>query len=105
MLAAVFLCGTAKAQTYEAVEWLKLPAGRETLGEMHGDIAVSRAGEVYLSVETEGMGVQVFSPDGRYMRSLDKAPAYRMEDLTRGDGGGAIMSETYSYYKVPAYWE
>jgi sporulation protein YlmC with PRC-barrel domain len=38
-------------------------------------------------------------------QSLDKAPAYRMEDLTRGDGGGAIMSETYSYYKVPAYWE
>jgi sporulation protein YlmC with PRC-barrel domain len=38
-------------------------------------------------------------------KGLDNAPAYRMEDLTRGDGGGAIMSETYSYYKVPAYWE
>ena len=38
-------------------------------------------------------------------KALDKAPAYQMEDLTRGDGGGAIMSETYSYYKVPAYWE
>ena len=36
---------------------------------------------------------------------LDKAPAYGMEDLTRNDGGGAIMAETYSYYKVPAYWE
>ena len=36
---------------------------------------------------------------------LDNAPAYGMEDLTRNDGGGAIMSETYSYYKVPAYWE
>ena len=38
-------------------------------------------------------------------KTLDKAPAYQMEDLTRGDGGGAIMSETYTYYKVPAYWE
>ena len=36
---------------------------------------------------------------------LDKAPAYGMEVLTRNDGGGAIMTETYSYYKVPAYWE
>ena len=38
-------------------------------------------------------------------KGLDNAPAYRMEDLTRHDGGGAIMTETYSYYKVPAYWE
>jgi len=38
-------------------------------------------------------------------KGLDNAPDYRMEDLTRHDGSGAIMSETYSYYKVPAYWE
>jgi sporulation protein YlmC with PRC-barrel domain len=38
-------------------------------------------------------------------KGLDNAPAYRMEDLTRHDGGGTIMTETYSYYKVPAYWE
>ena len=38
-------------------------------------------------------------------KGVDNAPAYRMEDLTRHDGGGAIMTETYSYYKVPAYWE
>jgi len=36
---------------------------------------------------------------------LDNAPAYGMEDLTRNDGGAAIMTETFSYYKVPAYWE
>ena len=87
-LAAVFLCGTAQAQTYEAVEWLKLPAGRQTLGQMHGDIAVSRAGEVYVSVETEGMGVQVFSPDGRYVRSLEKAPADLHGFVIRDAGDG-----------------
>jgi sporulation protein YlmC with PRC-barrel domain len=38
-------------------------------------------------------------------KGLDNAPAYQMEDLTRNDGGAAIMSATYSYYKVPAYWE
>src|ERR1700752_3481914 len=52
-LAGVSLCGAVQAQTYEAVaDWLKVPAGRETLGPMHGDIAVSRAGDVYVSVET-----------------------------------------------------
>jgi hypothetical protein len=88
-LAGVFLCGAVQAQTYEAVaDWLRPPPGRETLGQMHGDIAVSRAGEVYVSVETPGMGVQVFSADGRYLRSLENAPAdlhgFVIRDL--GDG-------------------
>ena len=35
-LAGVFLCGAVHAQTYEPVaDWLKLPAGRATLGPMH----------------------------------------------------------------------
>jgi hypothetical protein len=88
-LAGVFLCGAVHAQTYEAAaDWLKVPAGRETLGPMHGDIAVSRAGEVYVSVETAGMGVQVFSPDGRYLRSLDKAPADLHGFVIRDAGDG-----------------
>jgi sporulation protein YlmC with PRC-barrel domain len=33
---------------------------------------------------------------------LENAPAYKMEDLTHGDG--AVRSETYRYYQVPAYW-
>src|SRR6185503_4246987 len=87
-LAGVFLCSAVEAQTYEAVDWLKVPAGRETLGQMHGDIAVSRAGEVYVSVETERMGVQVFSPDGRYLRSLEKAPADLHGFVIRDSGDG-----------------
>ncbi len=89
LLAGAWLCGAAQAQTYEPVaDWLEVPAGRETLGPMHGDIAVSRAGEVYVSVETPGMGVQVFSPDGRYLRSLDKAPADLHGFVIRDHGDG-----------------
>jgi hypothetical protein len=55
---------------------------------MHGDIAVSSAGEVYVSVETTGMGVQVFSRDGRYLRSLDKAPADLHGFVIRDSGDG-----------------
>ena len=37
-------------------------------------------------------------------RTLEDAPAYRMEDLTRDDGKGAIRAETFSYYHAPTYW-
>jgi hypothetical protein len=88
-LAGVFLCGALQAQTYAPVaDWLKLPAGRETIGPMHGDIAVSAAGEVYVSVETEGMGVQVFAPDGRYLRSLANSPSDLHGFVIRDAGDG-----------------
>lgn len=88
-LAGVLVAGAVGAQTYEPIAaWLKLPAGRETLGPMHGDIAVSKAGDVYVSVETAGMGVQVFTPDGRYLRSLAKAPADLHGFVIRDAGDG-----------------
>jgi hypothetical protein len=89
-LAGVFFCAGVVAQEYEAADgWLELPAdGRETLGPMHGDIAVSSAGEVYVSVEAEGMGVQVFSPDGEYRRSLANAPADLHGFVIRDAGDG-----------------
>jgi hypothetical protein len=89
MLAALVVGGTAAAQTYEPVaDWLEVPAGRETLGPMHGDIAVSTAGDVYVSVETPGMGVQVFSAGGRYLRSLANAPADLHGFVIRDAGDG-----------------
>jgi sporulation protein YlmC with PRC-barrel domain len=35
---------------------------------------------------------------------LEKAPAYELEELTKGDGDSAIRSETFSYYQAPTYW-
>ena len=35
---------------------------------------------------------------------LEKAPAYRMEDLTKDDGKGAIRDETFAYFHAPQYW-
>lgn len=89
-LAGVFFCAGALAQGFAAVEgWLELPDdGRETLGPMHGDVAVSAAGDVYVSIETEGMGVQVFSADGEYQRSLNQAPADLHGFVIRDVGDG-----------------
>ena len=56
-------------------DWLKLPAGRPQLGNMHGDIAVSSKGEVYVSVQDPAAPLQVYREDGTFIRSLAAAPA------------------------------
>lgn len=88
-IAGVGFAGAAIAQDYAPVaDWPQMPPGKETLGGMHGDIAVSSSGEIYVSVETEGQGLQVFAPDGSFLRYLEAAPpdfhGFVIRD--RGDG-------------------
>jgi hypothetical protein len=74
-LCAVTLAPLGAAVQYQAVaDWLKLPAGRPQLGSMHGDIAVSSRGEVYVSVEDPQAGLQVYGPDGAFLRNVPNAP-------------------------------
>jgi len=57
-------------------DWLKLPEGRTEIGAMHGDVAVSADGDVYVSVQGSvrqpfailgpNSSLQVYGPDGRY---------------------------------------
>ena len=56
-------------------DWLKLPEGRPNLGNMHGDVAVNSAGEVYLSVQDPTAGLQVYAPDGKFLRNVPNAPS------------------------------
>jgi hypothetical protein len=69
------LAGPALADFEVAPNWLQLPTGREQLGNMHGDVAVSSAGDVYLSVQDPQAGLQVYAPDGRFLRNVADAPA------------------------------
>ncbi|MGV3754795.1 MAG: hypothetical protein ACO1QS_05395 [Verrucomicrobiota bacterium] len=63
------------AAEYKAVpDWLKLPEGRPTLGNMHGDIAVSSKGDIYVSTMDPKAGVQVYGADGKFIRILPDAP-------------------------------
>ena len=75
-VAFVLLLTTARAaNTYSVVaDWLKLPEGHMQLGNQHGDIAVSSAGEVYVSVQDPAAGLQVFSPEGTFLRNVNGAP-------------------------------
>jgi hypothetical protein len=58
-----------------ASDWLKLPEGRPQLGNMHGDISVSSKGDVYVSVQDPLAGLQVYAPDGRFLRNVPEAPS------------------------------
>lgn len=58
--------------TFTAVDsWLK----PHTPGPAHGDVAVSSAAEVYVSILSgPRAGIQVFSPEGKYLRNVPDAP-------------------------------
>src|SRR5262245_16565664 len=76
LAAALALLVNAAALDYKPVgDWLKLPPGRPALGNMHGDIAVSSKGEVYVSVQDPQAGLQVFAPDGAFLRNVPNAPS------------------------------
>jgi len=82
-------------------DWLKLPEGRTQIGSMHGDIAVSRAGEVYISVEGSvtqrfaivgpNPGLQVYGADGRFLRNVDGAPSDLHGFVINREAGGEFI--------------
>ena len=55
-------------------DWLKLLEGRPQMGNQHGDVAVSSKGEVYVSVQDPQAGLQVYAPDGKFLRNVPNAP-------------------------------
>ena len=94
------------------INWLKLPPGRpevaglrRQIGNMHGDIAVSSNGEVYLSVQaldknnkplsTEDedplAGLQVYSANGRYLRNVPNAPTNLHGFVIRKENAGEFI--------------
>ena len=55
--------------------WAKVPTGEKQIGNMHGDVAISSKGEVYVSVQGgPKAGVQVYSAQGKYLRNVPGAP-------------------------------
>jgi hypothetical protein len=75
LLAAISFLVSAALEFNVVTDWPRLPAGRAAIGDMHGDVAVSSAGEVYLSVQDPEAGLQVYAPDGTFLRNVPGAPA------------------------------
>ena len=70
------LAWPAMGANYTVVpNWASVPTGEKQIGSMHGDVAVSSKGEVYVSVQAgPKAGVQVFSAEGKYLRNVPNAP-------------------------------
>ena len=74
-VAAATMAADTPLTFHAAAGWPTLPAGREKIGNMHGDVAISSAGEVYVSVQDPDAGLQVFGADGRFLRNVPNAPS------------------------------
>ncbi|HYR58115.1 MAG TPA: hypothetical protein VEO95_05780 [Chthoniobacteraceae bacterium] len=92
-LAAVL--GSALALEYKAVpDWYSFPDGKKVIGNMHGDLAVASNGEVYVSVMDPKAGLQVFGPDGRWLRNVPNAPADLHGFVIHKEAGGEFIYGT-----------
>ena len=71
---AILTCGScafAEGSKYDFVpNFLQPPPGRETIGNGHGEIAVDSKGQIYVSVQEKGAGIQVYGTDGKFIKSL-----------------------------------
>jgi len=80
-----------------AANWLKLPEGRTQVGNQHGDVAVSSTGEVYVSVQDPAAGLQVFAPDGTFLRNVNGAPSDFHGFVIHKESAGADAGREFIY--------
>lgn len=74
--------------------WLTPPPGLDYIGDSHGEINVSRNGDIYISVLGGARnGIQVYSADGEYLRNVPGAPIDFHDFILHNDPDG----EEYIY--------
>ena len=88
---ALLVTASAAGDYTVAPNWLKLPDGRDKLGDMHGDVAVASSGEVYVSVQDPAAGLQVFSPEGKFLRNVNGAPSDFHGFVIHKENGGEFI--------------
>src|SRR5438132_13541136 len=88
---ATLLLNAAGLEYTPVAGWLKLPEGRPQLGNQHGDVAVSSKGEVYVSVQDPQAGLQVYAPDGRFLRNVPGAPSDFHGFVIHRDASGEFL--------------
>jgi len=75
LLSVMAIASSAAAEVaYEFVpNFIQPPAGKETIGDGHGEIAVDSAGNIYVSVQDKDpalAGLQVYGKDGKFIKTL-----------------------------------
>ena len=100
LLSSLALCGAAAAQvSYDfAPDFIQPPPGKAQIGNGHGEIACDSAGNFYVSVIEKDAGIQVYSPQGKFVKSL-KLPQTVHGFVIRKDEGeeyifAAVLGES-----------
>jgi hypothetical protein len=88
---ALITSSSAAGDYTVAANWLKVPEGKAQLGNQHGDVAVSSAGDVYVSVQDPAAGLQVFAPDGKFLRNVNGAPSDFHGFVIHKEAGGEFI--------------
>jgi hypothetical protein len=65
----------AKDRWKSQPNWLELPDNRDKVGNMHGDIAVSSNGDIFVSVGDPKAGLQVYGDNGKWKHNVPNAPS------------------------------
>jgi sugar lactone lactonase YvrE len=104
-LLSVLVLGTnvSKADlNYEfAPNFIKPPAGLDTIGNGHGEIQVDSAGNIYVSVEgQEKGGLQVYSADGTYLKHLELPATLHGFSIRKSADGEFIYAAVLGQQKV-----
>ena len=75
---------------YESVpNWCQVPADRKgVLGPTHGGVVVDKAGNVYFSMDSGPAALMVYSPDGKFLRSLGGKDMTGIHGMVIRDEGG-----------------
>lgn len=71
-------------------DFIKPPPGKETIGNGHGEIAVDSAGNIYVSVQEPGAGIQVYDKSGTFVKALPLPPTLH-GFVVKKDGDGEYL--------------
>jgi hypothetical protein len=89
------------AADYEFVpDWLTPPTGKQTIGNSHGEIAADSAGNIYVSVQEKGAGIQVYGPDGKFIKALNLPPSLHGFVVRKSEEGEFIYAAVLGEERV-----
>jgi hypothetical protein len=96
-----FTLGRAEGVKYQFVpDFLKPPPGRSTIGNGHGEIAVDSTGNIYVSVQEKDAGIQVYSPEGAFIKALPLPPTLHGFVIRKTGGGEFIFAPVLGEQRV-----
>lgn len=83
-----------------APNFITPPAGKETIGNGHGEIACDSAGNFYVSVQEDNAGIQVYGPDGKFIKALPLPKSLHGFVIRKDEGEEYIFAAVLGEQKV-----